>query len=276
MVPSEQQCALAARMQSLLFVPGSRPERFQSALASGADAVCIDLEDAVPADDKASARAAAIAALGDPRLAIRINGLTTRAAADDLAALFAAPVRPPLLLVPKVESADELTPAATLGIPLVPLIETPKGLRAAHEIGAAPGVAAMMFGGGDLSAELGVELDWEPLRVARGLFILACAEAGVPAIDVPYIRLDQPDDLIEETRRAKAFGFAAKAAIHPNQIAAIHQVMRPSAEEIAEAEEAAAAFDAAGGAAVRFKGKMLEAPVMRRYWRILEQGKSYA
>jgi (S)-citramalyl-CoA lyase len=276
MVPSEQQCALAARMQSLLFVPGSRPERFQSARASGADAVCIDLEDAVPADAKASARAAAIAALGDPRLAIRINGLTTRTAADDLAALFAAPLRPPLLLVPKVESADELTPAAKLGIPLVPLIETPKGLRAAHEIGAAPGVAAMMFGGGDLSAELGVQLDWEPLRVARGLFILACAEAGVPAIDVPYIRLDQPDDLIEETRRAKAFGFAAKAAIHPNQIAAIHQVMRPSAEEIAEAEEAAAAFDAAGGAAVRFKGKMLEAPVMRRYWRILEQGKSYA
>lgn len=276
MIPAEQQSALAARMQSLLFVPGSQPERFQSALASGADAVCIDLEDAVPADDKASARAAAIATIGDPRLAIRINGLTTPAASDDLAALSAAPVRPPLLLLPKVESAGELAPAAKLGIPLVPLIETPKGLRAAHEIGAAPGVAAMMFGGGDLSAELGVELAWEPLRVARGLFILACAEAGVPAIDVPFIRLDEPDGLIEETRRAKALGFTAKAAIHPNQIAAIHQVIRPTPEELAEAEEAAAAFEAAGGAAVRFKGKMLEAPVMRRYWRILEQGKSYA
>lgn len=276
MTATEQPGALAARLQSLLFVPGARPDRFAGALASGADAVCIDLEDAVPPEGKAEARAAALAALGDPRLTIRINGLTTAYAADDLAALAAAPVCPPLLFLPKVESVAELSPAQALGIPLVPLIETPKGLRVAHEIGAAPAVVAMMFGGGDFSAELGVDLAWEPLLFARSQFVMACAEAGVPAIDVPWIRIDQVEGLAEETRRAKALGFSAKAAIHPNQIATIHQVMRPTAAEIAEAEDAAAAFAAAGGAAVRFKGKMLEAPVMRRYRRILEQGKAYA
>lgn len=276
MNPKDPPGALAARLQSLLFVPGSRPDRFTGALGSGADAVCIDLEDAVPADGKATARAAAVAALGDPRLVIRINGLTTDASRDDLAALAAAPQRPPLLLVPKVESAAELAPAQALGIPLVPLVETPKGIRLAHEIAAAPGVVAMMFGGGDLSAELGVALAWEPLLPARGLFILACAEAGVPAIDVPWLALDDEAGLIDETRRAKALGFAAKAAIHPRQVAPIHGVMRPTADEIAEAEAAESAFVAAGGAAVRFNGRMLEAPVMRRYRRILEQGKTYA
>lgn len=276
MNPKDPPGALAARLQSLLFVPGSRPDRFAGALGSGADAVCIDLEDAVPADGKATARAAAISALGDPRLVIRINGLTTDASRDDLAALAAAPQRPPMLLVPKVESAAELAPAQALGIPLVPLVETPRGIRLAHEIAAAPGVVAMMFGGGDLSAELGVALAWEPLLPARGLFILACSEAGVPAIDVPWLALDDEAGLIDETRRAKALGFAAKAAIHPRQVAPIHGVMRPTADEIAEAEAAESAFVAAGGAAVRFNGRMLEAPVMRRYRRILEQGKTYA
>jgi citrate lyase beta subunit len=273
---SEQPGALAARMQSLLFVPGARPDRFAGALASGADAVCIDLEDAVPAELKVPARADALAALGDPRLALRINGLGTAAGRDDLAALAAAPVRPPLLLLPKVEDAAALAPAQALGIPLVPLVETPRGIRLAHEIAAAPGVVAMMFGGGDLSAELGVELAWEPLAHARGAFVLACAEAGVPAIDVPCLALDDAAGLADESARARSLGFAAKAAIHPKQIGTIHAVFRPRPEEIAEAEAAAAAFDAAGGAAVRHAGKMLEAPVMRRYRRILEQGRSYA
>lgn len=273
MTDAGQHAPLAERLQTLLFVPGTRPDRFGRALDSGADAVCIDLEDAVPAADKADARKAALAALGDPRLVLRVNGSGTAAGAADLAALAAAPSRPALLLLPKVENAAELSAAAALGVPLVPLIETPRGLRHAHEIGAAAGVAAMMFGGGDLSAELGVDLGWEPLATARGLFVLACAEAGVPAIDVPYLHLDDAAGLIEETRRARAIGFSAKAAIHPQQIATIHEVLRPTAAEIAEALEAEQVFQAAGGAAVRFRGRLLEAPVMRRYRRILDQGR---
>lgn len=265
----------------MLFVPGSKPERFAKALASGADCVCIDLEDSVPADGKDEARAAAIAGLGDPRLAIRINGLTTRAGVADLLAIAANAVKPPLLFMPKVESAAEIAIARGAieaeSVGLVPLIETVKGLDAATDIACEPGVAMVMFGGGDFSAELGVELAWEPLLLARSRLVMACAGAGVPALDVPFIALDDEAGLIAECKKAKALGFAAKAAIHPAQVAGIHSVFRPSAEQISEAEAAEAAFAAAGGAAVRHNGKMLEAPMMRRYRQILAlKEKTYA
>jgi len=229
----------ASGLTSLLFVPGSAPARFAKALATDADLVCIDLEDAVAADAKADARAAAIAAIG-PRVAIRVNGVLTEEGRADLSALAEAGNHPDLVLLPKVESAAEVAVAhqALPAVGLVPLIETARGLRLAHEIGAAPGVVAMMFGGGDLSGELGVALAWEPLAVVRGLFVLACAEAQVPAIDVPWIALDDADGLAEEARRAHAIGFQAKAAIHPAQLDAIHAAMRPSPALIAEAREA--------------------------------------
>ncbi len=261
-------------LASMLFVPGNKPGRYAKALESRADFVCIDLEDSVPAAEKAAAREAALAALGaDARLVLRINSVRTRAGLEDLLALADAPAMPSLLFLPMVEDAAEVAiVASVLGKDtpgLVPLIETVRGIGAAGAIGAAPRVAAMMFGGGDLSAELGVELAWEPLRVARGQFVMACAGAGVPAIDVPYIRLDDEEGLKAETLSARALGFAAKAAIHPAQIDTINSVFKPTAEDLAEAREAEQAFIAAGGAAVRFKGRMLEAPIMRRYRRIL-------
>ncbi len=260
--------------QSMLFVPGNRPERFAKALASGADCVCIDLEDAVPAAEKASARDAAMAAAAsDNRFSIRINAISTRAGLADLLALAEAPTRPGLLFVPMVEAAAEIAIAravlADTAVGFVPLIETVAGLSHAGAIASEHGVAALMLGGADFSAQLGVTLSWEPLLVARSQLVMACAGAGKRAIDVPYIHLDDTAGLTEETCRAKALGFSAKAAIHPAQIAAIHSVFRPTAEEIAEAEEAEAAFASAGGAAVRFKGKMLEAPIMARYRQIL-------
>jgi len=265
----------ATGLTTVLFVPGSRPERTPKALASSADVVCVDLEDSVPPAQKAQARTAALAAIatGDRRLALRINGVATRAGLEDLLALADAKALPELLFVPMVNSAAEIgIVVAVLGerAPgIVPLIETVKGLHAAREIASAPGVVAMMFGGGDFAAELGVELAWEPLLAARSAIVLACAEAGIPAIDVPYIVLDETAGLLAETRAAKALGFCAKAAIHPAQLEAIDSVLRATAAEIAEAEEAAKVFAEAAGAAVRFKGRMLEAPIMRRYQRIL-------
>lgn len=259
-------------LTSMLFVPGNRPERFEKALASGASIVCVDLEDAVPDDAKAEAREAALAALGHERLALRINGVTTRAGLEDLLALADAGRDPALLFIPKVESAAELAVvrgAVGDAIRLAPLIETVAGLNAAQAIASAPGVAALMFGGGDFAAELGVPLSWEPLLTARSLLVMAASAAGVPAIDVPWIALDDAAGLETETRRAKALGFDAKAAIHPAQVATIDAVFRPSADELAEAEAATRAFAEGGGAAVRFNGKMLEEPVMRRYRRML-------
>lgn len=260
----------AAGLTSLLFVPGVRPERFAKALASDTDLICIDLEDAVPADGKGSARVAAIAAIGD-RVAIRVNSATTRDGLADLLALAAAPALPELVFVPKVESPGEIAVVrGTLGdaARIVPLIETPKGLRHAVDIAAAPGVVALMFGGGDMSGELGTALAWEPLLYARHFIVMACAEAGIPAIDVPWIALDDELGLADEARRAHALGFQAKAAIHPAQLGTIHKAMRPSAELAAEARAALAAYAAAGGGAIRFEGRMLEAPLARRYARI--------
>ncbi|ASK88873.1 HpcH/HpaI aldolase/citrate lyase family protein [Sphingorhabdus sp. SMR4y] len=262
---------------NFLFVPANRPERYAKAAASGADLICIDLEDSVPADEKDTARQSvltALATLEREKTAVRINGLNTADGLADLLALRNADHSPSLVFVPMVESAGEIEIAHSIvgdkvdG--LIPLIETVKGLRAGDAIAASKGVTAMMFGGGDFSAELGTRLEWEPLLAARGAFIMCCASAQIAAIDVPYIDMSNEDGLAEECARAKAMGFHAKAAIHPKQLAAIQTAMRPSDAEIAEASEALAAYEKAGGKAISHNGRMLEAPVMQRYRRIVE------
>ena len=257
-------------LASVLFVPGARPDRFGKALASGAGLTCIDLEDAVPADGKTAARDAAMAAVG-PGVAVRVNQVATRDGLADLLALATIPDPPPVF-VPKVEHEEQVAiVAGALGptAAIVPLIETPRGLRRAHRIAGHPQVAALMFGGGDMAAELGVQLGWAPLLWARGAFLASAAEAGKPTIDVPWIALDDPEGLGTEVERARALGFTAKAAIHPAQVAAIEAGFRPSDAAVEEARAAQAAFAAAGGGAARFNGRMLETPLMRAYARVL-------
>ncbi len=262
---------------SLLFVPGSRPDRFARARAGGADLTVIDLEDAVAEKDKADARDAALAQVsqGGAGWAIRINAVTSAAGIRDLAVLADTGVLPDTLLVPMVETSGEIeviTGALADRCPaLVPLVETPRGLRHALEIVSCPKVVALMFGGGDFSGELGVALAWEPLLAARQQVILACAEARKPAIDVPFIQLEDEDGLAAECAAARAIGFAAKAAIHPRQVPAIRAAFGPSEAEVAEAREAIAAYEAGGGRAIRFKGRMLEAPFVKKYRAVIAQ-----
>ncbi len=272
---------MAARaFSNFLFVPGNRPERYAKALASGADLVCIDLEDSVPAGEKESARGEAIAAIGgheEGRLALRINGLRTAFGLADILAVAASPM-PDYLFVPMVESAAEIEILRSIlgeGVAFVPLMESVKSLRAVHDIATSAGVAAIMFGGGDFAGELGVKLEWEALLHARGELVMACAAANVRAVDVPYIDLENETGLADECAKAKALGFHAKAAIHPKQIDTINTAMRPTAAETDEARAAIAAFDAGGGAAIRFQGKMLEAPLIRRYRQILSLGEAH-
>lgn len=267
----------AAAIKTMLFVPGDRPDRFGKALASGADLVCIDLEDAVAASDKDAARFAtieALATLDRRRVAVRINGLATAEGLRDLLAIAGATALPAFLFVPMVASACHVEIVRAVvreAVGIVPLIETPAGLAQARDIAAATGVAAMMFGGGDMAASLGVELAWEPLALARAQFVLACAGRGFPLIDVPFVRLEDEAGLAEEARRAQALGFTAKAAIHPAQVAAIRRVFAPGADELAEARASVAAFRAGGGRAVRHGGRMLEEPLIRRYQAMLDR-----
>lgn len=260
-------------LRSLLFVPASRPEWLAAAQAADADLMCLDLEDSVPPAGKDAARLTAVGVLERKGTgAVRINGVATRAGLADLLALADAAHAPGQVLVPMVESARDLAivrGALGPGTVLIPLIETVAGLRAAGEIAAAPGVSAVLFGGADLAAELGVELAWEPLLTARSLVAMACAGAHVPAVDVPFLGLDDEEGLAAECGRAKALGFSGKAAIHPQQVAAINAAFGPSTEALAEARDALAAFRAGAGAAVRFRGRMLEAPIVARYRRVL-------
>ena len=253
---------------SLLFVPGDRPDRIAKAIASDAEMICVDLEDAVADDKKDEARDHAITALAG-RVALRINRVASRAGIADLHAL--GDVGTATVLVPMCDHPSHIAIVrAAIGAQanIIPLIETVAGLHEAAAIARAPGVSAIMFGGGDLSSELGVDLAWEPLLTARSMLIMAAAEARIPAIDVPFTRLGDPDALAEECRRSAALGFSAKAAIHPEQIAAIHAAFKPSPEARAEAAEALAAWRAGGGGAVRHKGRMIEAPFIARLQRI--------
>lgn len=269
-------------ISSLLFVPGSRADRFAKAKDAGADLTVIDLEDAVAAGDKREACDVALEHIARSRAgwAIRINGVTTQAGIRDLAALCDADVLPEKLLVPMVENAAEI--AVIAGAlqdrcpPIIPLIETPRGLRSALEIASALQVEAVMFGGGDFAGEIGVDLSWEPLLVARQQLIMACAEAGKPTIDVPFVDLDNSDGLARECDAARAIGFTAKAAIHPMQVATINAAFAPSEDEIAEAREALAAYEAGGQRAIRFKGRMLEAPFIKQYRAVIARGEGEA
>lgn len=262
--------------RSLLFVPGSRPERFRKALSAGADAVCLDLEDAVAPDAKAEARQAVVAFLATTprgRVGVRVNGATTSQFADDCAAL--ASVATTFVMVPKVESADQLAQArARLGTnaaPLWPIIESPEGLRLAWEIAAAPGVGGVLFGAADYSAEVGCTLEWDALLYARGALAAAASRAGVELLDVPYLDLADAEGLASSTRRAKALGFTGRTCIHPNQVRAVNAAFTPSPAEAERARAIVEAFDAAGGAAAQLDGKLIELPVVLAARRTLER-----
>lgn len=270
-----------ALARSILFVPGHRPERFAKALATGADAVVIDLEDAVPPGEKAAARAAAMArpsALDGVALGVRINPLPTPEGIADLAALLGG-TAPDFLMLPKAESPEELriVQRAFARAPrppqLLALIESAEGLASAGAIAAEPGCAALGFGGVDLAADLGCAFAWEQLLAHRAALVVAAARSGRGVVDVPFLALDDEAGLAEETRRAQALGFTAKLAIHPRQVATIQAVLTPGTEEVARARRVLDAMEAAGGGVCVVDGRMVDAPVARAARRVLARAR---
>jgi len=261
-----------------LFTPATRPDRFARAGEAGADVLIIDLEDAVAPGDKDRARATALAHLDAgrgtaPIQALRVNGLRTRAGLDDLRLLLESRTGPEAVILPKVETPDEprLVDAwlAEAGSPaaLVALVESARGVEAAPEIArSTPRLSALMFGAADLAADLGAPAAWEPLLYARSRVVAAAAAAGIGAIDAPYFDLKDRAGQEAELRAAVALGFAAKAAIHPGQVAAINAALTPSAAAVAEAREILAQNEAGVGVV---GGRMVDEAVARRARRIL-------
>jgi citrate lyase beta subunit len=259
----------------LLFTPGNRPDRFAKAAATGADGLILDLEDAVSAAGKDEARTILIEHFraGHRRglatgqvCGLRVNNIHTAAGVRDLDALVTSGVAPDFVLLPKVESAFEVQLYARLlpGIPLVCTLESARGLEAATAIANAdPRVRMLAFGGVDLAADLRAELAWEPLLWGRGRLVQAAATAGLAALDVPHVVIDDEAGLRNDAVRAKAMGYTAKLAIHPKQVPPILEVFTPTPAELERARGIVAADEAAGGNVVEYQGKMVDAPVVK-------------
>lgn len=258
-------------LRSLLFAPATRPEVFEKAAGTGADVVCVDLEDAVAPPLKDGARGDAVAWLtGDPRHAVRLNGLKTAAGLRDLLAVAEAAPAAGLVVLPKVDDAAEVAQAdailteAGAGVRLAALIESVDGLETVQAIAAAsPRLTMLLFGAVDLSAELGCANDAPALAYARGRCVHAARRAGVALLDVPSLDFRNLEGVRAEAEAAKALGFSGKAAIHPSNVPVIHEVFTPSAEEIEEAKRVMAAFEASETGLVVLDGKLIEAPVIR-------------
>lgn len=263
--------------RSMLFVPGARPDRFAKAAASGADAVCIDLEDAVAPDRKASARIETLAYFksGAPAgVGLRVNALKSIEGLRDVVALAESGARPAFIMIPKVAGAAEvLQLRAVLGAgapPIWPLMETPESFFAILEIARATGEAGgIMFGGADFSSSIGADMSFDALHAARSAIVAAAALAGCATMDVPFLDLKDEAGLRTETVRVRGLGFLGRAAIHPAQIAIINEVFTPSAEEISKAERIAAAYEAAAGGAALLEGKLIEKPILKAAERAL-------
>lgn len=284
-------------MRSKLFVPGSRPELFDKALAGAADALSFDLEDAVLESRKAEARQILGAWLKRPEatasgktLIVRVNARDTPHFAADVAAVVQAGVH--LLNLPKTESVDDVHAAAQaleaaerangvvqpLGLLLN--IESPRALRRAAELAAAhPRVAGLQLGLGDLFEPLQIDRHnpaalapvWLQLRLAAG-------EAGVFAYDGAYAQVNNPAGFQAEAEAARRFGFLGKSCIHPSQVALANAAFQPSADAIARAQRVvagAAAAQAQGSGATLVDGAMVDAPFLQRARQLLADARRY-
>lgn len=246
--------------RTALFLPASNPRAVQKARGLGADLVILDLEDAVRAEDKSSARMAAVQAaaegFGESLCAIRINGTLSPEHAYDLLAVAGSSCD--YVVLPKVEAADEAAiTAQALGKPLLAMIETPRGVLNAAAIAAVAEVAGLIAGTNDLRAELGIppSAGRESVSLALQTIVLAARAAGIWAIDGVFNKLDDPEGLSAESNDGHALGFDGKSLIHPNQIAVAAQAFGPTSDELAEAH---ALIDAASGGAQRFRDRMIK------------------
>jgi (S)-citramalyl-CoA lyase len=268
--------------RSLLFVPALRPDRYAKALDSGADIVCIDMEDAVARSRKDEGRALTLPlfqANTHPHVErmVRINGLSTADGLKDLSAIIESDAPPPSIMIPKIRSPEEVQLIETLlssgparQIRFCVIIETNQGLERAIEIARSSSrIDSIILGAVDMSADLRCEKSWEPLLYARSRLVHAAASAGIDLLDVPYLNLDDAEGLRKEAVACARLGFTGKASIHPNQLAIIHDAFTPDARAIEKARKVCAAFEQDNTGLVVVDGELIELPVVRSMYRVL-------
>lgn len=268
--------------RSFIFAPGNRPDMFFKALSCGTDIVCVDLEDAIAPRDKELARLQAFEHL--PRCEgpasveriIRMNCLRTVEGMRDIQALLDAGTGIEALMLPKVKGPEEVRNLSDLlddyklGTRLHVIIETNEALEASVEIARSSNrIEALFFGGVDMAADLRCKQTWNALLYARSRLVHAAAMAGIDAIDVPYLDLNDREGMLREARLSAELGFTGKGAIHPKQIADINSVFGPDEATLSHARRVLEAFDNCDSGLLVYEGKLIEKPVIRSFARIL-------
>lgn len=277
---SNMPASTIACARSFLFVPANRPERFAKALTSGADAVVLDLEDSVPLQAKAEARAAVREAWpqlerADCTMVVRINSPETEWGVQDMAALQGLPNLTGLM-VPKCESAATLAQVAQAfaGVLSLPIIESAAGYLALRDIARAPQIARLVVGHIDFLADTGLQVyadqrELDPLRFE----VAMCTRLAnlAPAVDGVTVSVDDEALIRQDTERALRYGFSAKLCIHPKQVAVVHATLAPTSAQIDWARRVLVAIEASQGSAVQLDGKMVDLPVVLQAQRLLER-----
>ncbi|MEM7465920.1 MAG: CoA ester lyase [Pseudomonadota bacterium] len=268
--------------RSFIFTPGLQPDMFPKALASGTDIVCIELEDGIAPKDKALARQTGLSLFAEPQAQdgveriVRVNCLRSAFGMADIQAILDTDTPPPAIMLPKVKTPDEIVWLDDIlnerghQIRLHIIIETNEGLEAACEIAAASQrIDALFFGGVDMAAELRCKNNFQSLLYARSRVVHAAATAGIDAIDVPYLDLDDPAGMREEAELVCDLGFCGKGSIHPKQIPILNEVFTPSEAQISHAKRVLKTFADADTGLVVIDGKLIEKPVLREMERIV-------
>jgi len=266
--------------RSFIFTPGLQPEMFPKALVSGADMVCIELEDGIAIKDKDIARKNTINALktldvkSDVELVVRINCQRTKFGLLDLEAFVSSEIKIKAIMLPKVKTPDEikfiddLLTDCNLDTDLHVIMETNEALENIYDIAhASKRTVALYFGGVDMAAELRVDNKWENLLYARSKLVHAGASAGLDVIDVPYLDLENMDGMKKEAELVKNLGFTGKGSIHPKQIKILNEVFTPPEDEIVKAKKILEQFNNSNTGLVVIDGKLIEKPVLREMQR---------
>tara|TARA_Y100000741_G_scaffold148412_1_gene111868 strand:+ start:62 stop:922 length:861 start_codon:yes stop_codon:yes gene_type:complete len=266
--------------RSFIFTPGLQPEMFPKALASGADMVCIELDDGIAIKDKEEARKNTINALktlevsNDVELVVRINCQRTKFGLLDLESFVSSEIKVKALMLPKVKTPDEITfiddllTDCNLDTDLHVIMETNEALENIYDIAhASKRTVALYFGGVDMAAELRVDNKWENLLYARSKLVHAGASAGIDVIDVPYLDLENMDGMKKEAELVRNLGFTGKGSIHPKQIKILNEVFTPPEDEIIKAKKILEQFNNSNTGLVVIDGKLIEKPVLREMQR---------
>ncbi|GAA3001330.1 HpcH/HpaI aldolase/citrate lyase family protein [Actinokineospora diospyrosa] len=269
--------------RSILYTPALSLERVVKAWSYDADVHLIDLEDAVPPQEKAAARVVCRTALEQApcpeNIAVRVNQLGTLAAVHDLVALAGSPVKPGFVVMTMVESAVEVdlfraTLAEAGAHPQIYVtVETVAAIREMDAIAAA--ADGLVLGSADLAATLGVEITWAGMLAARQAMALACARHGGGCVDTANFRLGEPAVLAEEVERVRELGFHGKATVHPSELGAINAALRPDPERVRQARRVTEAVGSANGGIAVLDGNMVGPPFARLARATVAQGDAW-